>query len=96
MAVPAWKLKKMQEEEERKRLAAEEQEKKKLKQQGVEVESKPNQPQSEQIDQETAYKAIINTIRQHGAPNPSFPKDLDIEFGEYKRSSRVVHEEDLD
>eukprot|EP01123_Difflugia_compressa_P009135 TRINITY_DN2935_c0_g2_i1.p1 TRINITY_DN2935_c0_g2~~TRINITY_DN2935_c0_g2_i1.p1 ORF type:complete len:175 (-),score=49.15 TRINITY_DN2935_c0_g2_i1:69-557(-) len=83
-AVPAWKLKKQQEEEERKKQLEEEKKKKQagagagagLTESGTEGSTK--QKPGEKSEH---YILVAEAIRSVGKPNPSYPKDLDIEYG---------------
>jgi len=37
------------------------------------------------------YDLIARTIREHGQPNPQFPKDVDIEYSVLKRQLNAVN-----
>lgn len=37
------------------------------------------------------YDEVARTIRQHGTPNPQFPKDVDIEYGTLKKHLNAMN-----
>lgn len=34
-----------------------------------------------QLDMEKNYQAVMEAIKQHGKPNPSYPSDMDLDYG---------------